>query len=286
MTAKLVDPDQLVAHGCPVAPERITIAVALEDSSAVLAFTNEPFDSELLGWSIGRVAWTNATTVAAHAGLLCALHCEATEQGFDQVLRRVEVADRQAIWALESAGFHLMDVGVTFARHRSAEGESSNIDSGLAVRLADERDVEMLVDGMAGQPWGSRYDADPTYTAERIEALRARWLWNSFKGRAAAFLVGEIDGQVAGYVVCLFDEQTGHGEIDLVGTIPKFRGRGVAAAAIQAAVRWFDSVADLVTVRTQASNFTAAALYERAGFRLSSSDITYRKRFDSEEQVA
>ena len=87
-------------------------------------------------------------------------------------------------------------------------------------------------------------------------------------------------------MICLLDETSGHGEIDLVGTIPEFRGRGVAAAAIHEAVRWFDAVADVVTVRTQASNFTAASLYERAGFRLSSSDITYRKRLDSEEHDA
>jgi ribosomal protein S18 acetylase RimI-like enzyme len=91
---------------------------------------------------------------------------------------------------------------------------------------------------------------------------------------------------VAGYVICLLDEATGHGEIDLVGTIPEFRGRGLAAAVVQEAIRWFDSVAEIVTVRTQASNFTAATLYERSGFRLSLSDITYRKRLDSKEQDA
>jgi hypothetical protein len=43
---------------------------------------------------------------------------------------------------------------------------------------------------------------------------------------------------------------------------------------------WFLSKAELVTVRTQATNYAAANLYERAGFTLRSSDLTFRLSLD------
>ena len=125
-------------------------------------------------------------------------------------------------------------------------------------------------------PWGSRYEADPEYSEDAVRELRTQWLWNSHRGRAAAVLVGRLDDDAAGYVTCLLDEPTGHGEIELVGTLPRFRGRRVAHRLLQHAVSWFSTRATRVTVRTQATNFAAAALYEKAGFTLAFSDLTFR----------
>ena len=54
------------------------------------------------------------------------------------------------------------------------------------------------------------------------------------------------------------------------------RGRRVAARILAAAVSWLSTRATLVTVRTQATNVAAATLYERSGFTLHASDLTFR----------
>jgi GNAT superfamily N-acetyltransferase len=146
----------------------------------------------------------------------------------------------------------------------------------LIVRPSTDADMEAIVAAMVGQPWGSRYESDPAYDAGRIRDLRGRWLWNSHRGRADVVLVGILDGRPAGYVTCRLDRSTGHGEIELVGTLPEFRGRRVASRILAHATAWFSTRATAVTVRTQATNIAAANLYETGGFTLRSSDMTFR----------
>ena len=64
--------------------------------------------------------------------------------------------------------------------------------------------------------------------------------------------------------------------IELVGTLPGFRGRRVASRVLAHAVAWFSRRATTITVRTQATNTAAANLYESGGFTLRGTDLTFR----------
>src|SRR5215207_4074893 len=76
----------------------------------------EPFDSELLGVRIGRTVTPAAPQRRQLEALLQHLSAQAQAAEFDQLLSRVRASSFNEIWALESAGYLLMDVGVTFAR--------------------------------------------------------------------------------------------------------------------------------------------------------------------------
>jgi GNAT superfamily N-acetyltransferase len=169
-----------------------------------------------------------------------------------------------------------MDVGVTFAQ-RVAPGTRQAVNhDDLRIALSTDSDIELIARDMVLEPWASRYEADPAYAPERVRELRSRWLTNLHRGRAQAFFVGTMEGQPAGYVTCNIDGRTGIGDIELVGTMPAFRGRKVASRVMEHALWWFGTRTHLVTVRTQATNIGAATLYERAGFTLHSSDLTFR----------
>lgn len=268
-----------VSARCAVDPARISVGLLLEDAEGGLAFSREAFDSDVLGLEIGRVVEAWGPSAEAHLALLGELVTRARGLGYDQVLRRVPIRHLAEVWALERSGFELMDVGLTFAR-RTRGPVQPPAHQDLVVRPATAEDVEQIVEGMATLNWGSRFESDPAYPADRVRDLRARWLRNSLGGRADAFLVGEIDGRTAGYVTCLVDAAERIGDIDLVGTLPEFRRRGVASRVVEHAVAWFSTRVDLVLVRTQATNFAAAALYERAGFTLFASDLTLRLSLD------
>jgi ribosomal protein S18 acetylase RimI-like enzyme len=202
--------------------------------------------------------------------------------GFDQLLRRASFANLSEVWGLERSGFELMDVGVTFARPVTGRVDAPAPDD-LLIRPSTDADIREIAAVMVVQPWGSRYEADPAYDPADVRELRARWLWNSHGGRADVVLVGLLEGRPAGYVTCRVDRHTGHGDIELVGTLPEFRGRRVAPRIMAHALAWFSTRATLITVRTQATNIAAANLYERAGFTLHASDMTFRldlSRFD------
>jgi ribosomal protein S18 acetylase RimI-like enzyme len=166
-----------------------------------------------------------------------------------------------------------MDIGLTFSRTFAGPHEPA-ANPEVEVDFATERDVDSLLETVLDAPWGSRYEADPAYAPGAVRELRARWLRNSLAGRADAFLIGFVDGVPAGYVTCRIHGDVG--EIDLVGTAPAYRRRRVAATVVDHALGWFSTRVADVTVRTQATNFAAAQLYERSGLRLLQSDLTYR----------
>jgi GNAT superfamily N-acetyltransferase len=245
-----------------------------------VVFTRDAFDSELLGLEIGRITEVPATSTSELRALFDRLLVSASAEGYDQVLRRSALGNLQEIWALEGSGFELMDVGVTFGQRVTAGTRpvagGGDCNGDLRIALSTDEAVEAIVHEMVLQPWGSRYEADPAYDVERVRALRRQWLLNSHRGRAHAFFVGWLDGRPAGYVTCLVDADARTGEVELVGTLPGFRGRRVAPRILENALAWFSARVDFVTVRTQATNFTAAALYGRAGFTLHASDMTFR----------
>ena len=234
------------------------------------------FDSECVGLEIGRHQRRSRVAAAEYRCLFEAVLCRARMGGYHQVLRRTAVSNLAEVWGLEGAGFELMDVGVTFAQRVAPGTREAASHSDLQVALSTDRDIEAIARDMVLEPWASRYEADPEYAPERVRELRSRWLSNLHRGRAQAFFVGTMDGQPAGYVTCHIDGRTGIGDIELVGTMPAFRGRRVASRVMEHALWWFGTRTNLVTVRTQATNIGAATLYERAGFTLSSSDLTFR----------
>jgi GNAT superfamily N-acetyltransferase len=267
--------EELARHHGDIQTSDVELAWVSEPEPGAVTFKPEPFDSQLLGIRIGRIVSLRAMTAAGYDALLSALIRRVGQLGYAQVLRRTGLEHLQETWALGRHRFELMDVGLVFVRwlkDRLEEPEYAD----LNVRHANDADVEAIVAGMLDEPWGSRYEADPGYTGERVRALRTRWLRNSYRGRAAAFFVGAIDGEPAGYVICLLDPSERRGEIDLVGTLPSYRGRKVASRVLEHAMAWFSERAAVVTVRTQATNYAAAALYEKCGFSLHASDATYR----------
>lgn len=255
--------------------EDVALAFELAGCPGGIAIVDDRFDSDVFERRIGRVLDVGAPQAATRAALLEAIAQSATSEGFDQLLRRTPAGERVEAWALGRAGFELMDIGVVFARS-VVDLASAIVRPDIAVRVATDEDIADIASGMLEQPWGSRYESDPTYTLQQVRELRRRWLWNSHRGRADIVLVGEIDGRVGAYATCVLDAHTRRGDVELVGTLPAFRGRGAAAHLVAHAIAWFSTRADAATVRTQATNTVAVRVYERAGFTLDSCDTTYR----------
>ncbi len=254
---------------------QLQFGLKLEGRDVAIAITLDPFDSEMLNLRIARVHATDVASADEFCGLYAELSTKSRALAFDQLVRRVPVERLSEIWALERSGFELMDLGITFARRITGRITAKDYPD-LVIRPATEDHMQRIIPAMVVHPWGSRYDADPAYQSADIQRLRTQWLWNCYKGRADVVLVGEIDSQPAGYVTCLVDRRSGNGWIELVGTLPSFQRRGVAARILEHALAWFSSRTDYVTVGTQATNYAAAKLYERAGFTLAQSDATYR----------
>lgn len=110
---------------------------------AVPVLTDEPFDSELLGMRIGRVR-RHETDPPDRPLLVADLAVRGKSEGYDQLLSRVPLTALPEIWAHESVGFEVMDVGVTFARTIDPSFSASTPNSCIT-RLATDADIEVLL---------------------------------------------------------------------------------------------------------------------------------------------
>ena len=283
MMIREVAGDRIVELLGDVDPFKVLLATSAENQNAGIAVTHDLFDSELLKMPIARVLGARAPSTGAFVMLYADLAERLQELGFRQLLHRVDVEDTAEIWALERSGFELMDVGIALAYRFDGPLTAPHYDD-LTVEAATADDVKQLAPAMVLQPWGSRYEADPAYRPGDVRELRTRWLWNSFEHRADLFLVGKIDSHVAGYLAGMLDQATGAGVTDLVGTLPEFRRRRVASRILNHAAAWFSTRTDRLTVKTSAGNYAAANLYEKAGFTLCRSDLTFRLALNPAEE--
>ena len=244
----------------------------IEIDGGSLAFERVAFDSEIFGFEVARVT----DCAAKDASRLRALHAAAVEragrEGFTHLSRRVLGDDRAEIDALERAGHGLLDLGVIFDHDLRGVAPSKGL--AVGVKVAEERDIERVVAECAGIFLTSRYYHDPAFHAQGAEEVHRRWIWNSFRGRADAVLVLE---DVNAFVACAVDA-SGTGNIALFGVAPSAQGRGAGQRLLGGALAWFAERAKRVEVKTQATNYAAARMYERGGFRLFRSELTYGRR--------
>jgi len=204
---------------------------------------------------------------------LQALLAQAAAEGYRHLIFRIP-ADRHAvIWAAERAGFRLVDVGLdsTFSFPSASIPEPPPM---LPVRAARPDDLPRLKE-ISGDAFAqSRFTADPFFSDEQTRAFYERWIANLAGGLAQAVLVCDLAGEVAGFVSCALKAE--EGRIPLIATAATRRHHGIGRGLVSAALQWFAGAgAQVVRVKTQASNYAALALYHRAGFTVSSAELTF-----------
>jgi ribosomal protein S18 acetylase RimI-like enzyme len=217
---------------------------------------------------------------SALADEVAAALAHARAQGYAHVIFRSAADDSAAIWAAECAGFRLVDVGVDsstcLADWPSSAGPlpSASRDAVPPIRQFRAGDIPALQNLAAGAFTLSRFSADPFFRPDQVQAFHREWVKNLCHGLAQAVLVCEVEGRVAGFVSCALSD--GEGRIPLIATDGRFRRQGIGRALMRAALRWFAAAgAKVAHVKTQAHNYPALALYHRAGFTVSRTELTF-----------
>jgi dTDP-4-amino-4,6-dideoxy-D-galactose acyltransferase len=131
----------------------------------------------------------------------------------------------------------------------------------------------------------SRFRSDPRIPKSLCTELYRLWIRNSVSREFAdSVLVSEEKGQISGLVTVLND--SGAGEIGLLGVGAKWRGRGTGKDLVHAALNWFLAQGcTTATVATQARNTAACRLYESAGFELRQADLYYHFWCDTRDSI-
>ena len=176
--------------------------------------------------------------------------------GFFQA--KVATDDVARVGSLESAGFRMIDVNVTF---RGEPGRVLGDVGGVRVATSEDRDAVVAI---AERDYSvSRFHLDPQIPDEIARAIKRDWADNFFRGaRGDRLLVAEADGEVIGFLLAL--DGTEASVIDLIAVATRARGRGAGRALVCGLA---DSRPDYPLVAgTQVANVGALRFYEGLGF--------------------
>jgi ribosomal protein S18 acetylase RimI-like enzyme len=220
-------------------------------------FTAHP--DEWLGRLLGRPALRLDRADTGDAGWIGRLDHEDL-----LVTAKLPAQDVAAVGALESIGFRVIDMALTF----EASAIEPRADQRVRVAKPGDRDA---VATLAGRSFRfSRFHLDPEIPRALADRVKARWAANFFMGgRGDAMVVAEQDSAVVGFLQ-LLRGPSGGVTIDLIAVAPEASRQGLARAMIGLAAQGVGGARPKGwRVGTQAANIASVRLYESLGFRLS-----------------
>jgi RimJ/RimL family protein N-acetyltransferase len=248
----------------------------------VAALRHMPWDSNHFGFCVYRVeqfdVWGDVAQLELRAARLAeAVVARARELGARTVHASLPMEAIAAIHALDSAGFRIMDVLVTWIFEHGKQQISDYPDKCI-IRGVQPGDAEVLVPlaRTAYTDTPDRFHADPHLPTERSNELYAEWIKNSFNGKLADYIVvAEVDGKPAGYTTLKLEgDHQGKSNVKTGGLIlsavaPWAEGRGVYTSMINGGLRWFQQQGVQVShLGTQVNNYPVERAWARLGFRL------------------
>ncbi len=179
---------------------------------------------------------------------------------------KVPVGDVAETSRLESAGFRVVDVNMTFARERGGSPPPAT-----AVARVDASTAAAVLD-IAGSCFRfSRFHLDPLVDDALAHRIKREWIRSYVEGRRGHSLWTVLDqGKPAGFLAVLTTDVGGKraAVIDLIGVASASQGKGFGKDLVRFFVREFSSYDELL-VGTQAANAPSMRLYESCGFRAS-----------------
>jgi len=201
----------------------------------------------------------------------------AKKNGFKYIIFKIRSQQTSTIKLLESLGFYLSDIGVTWAIEPDkfqCRNMNKNLNTRKSIKIATKKDIYILKKMVKSLFLESRFYNDPFFSKREADNLYQTWIENSVKS-AAADIVFHIPAK--GFIVCK-KLPFCTGEIVLIGVKKDFRGKGIGAILTEKAIKWFKTQdVKLVTVRTQLKNLNAMNFYINLGFYIKKYDLIFAK---------
>ena len=196
---------------------------------------------------------------------------EAVGRGFEHLSLRAPAEDPALACAAERCGFQLRDVSLDMmcSLDRLQVSEPGN----MLIRPGNVGDIPVLQDMTEGAFPLTRFSVDPFFSKEQTSRFYRTWAARLFDGLADVVLIAEVDDVVSGFVSCTNANETGR--IPLLATRADRQRKGVGRALVGAALAWFARQSRVVYVKTQAANYRALALYARAGFIPTATELNF-----------
>lgn len=195
----------------------------------------------------------------------------AKNERYEYVICHLKSPEAKNIHLLESHGFYLADVGVTWFIEIDKFATKPRLAAPAAVATTES--IPGLKELARSMFVNSRFYSDPFFSKEEADNLHEAWVENSVLGKAAN-IVFLVEGK--GFITCKLVD--GIGEIALIGVKEGCRGEGIGLSLIDSSVSWFTSRrTPAIRVKTQLKNIGAMNFYRKLGFSILSYDMAFAR---------
>lgn len=229
-----------------------------------------PWDSDHFGVSIARIDCTGLT-----GEILDSCVSEAAEQHIQLLEAFCSIANEPAANLLEANGFRLTGIQLHLEQRTIAAAPLCE----LTIRKAQEADLDALREMSWGSYTDSRYFSYPGINSDKIHSLYRIWMEKGVRGAYDdECRILERGGHILAFCCLKFERDTA--KISLFGVNPSFRRQGNGLSLLNAlkSALLQQGIKCIVTT-TQAKNFPAIRLYEKAGFMSSNMTLWFCRRF-------
>ena len=187
------------------------------------------------------------------------------------IYTKIPTTQITAAQVLEQNGFFLVDTNVVFKKNVLAQENSQATNE---MRFATSSDQDQVANLAKEAFLYSRFHLDPAFSKIQANKIKEEWVKNFFlKKRGDQMVVAVVNNHVVGFTQLIFGKDKVL-TIDLIGTDPQFRRRGIAQEMIDFAQNDCSGF-DFIRVGTQVANVASVTLYEKMGFRLETSQYVF-----------
>ncbi len=212
---------------------------------------------------------------------------ECRSIGIEHLSTKIYPADNVASFALQRNGHRLMDTRVTFTVNLKYQKPSEPPLKGIC-RLADpKRDLDVFkkLAYVCFKDGWDRFHNDPAFSKEKADQVYTNWAANSLAVYGHTCFIAEVDGEPAGFITVSIDDYANKffpfkvSVINLMVTLPKFQGRGVAKSIATESINYMHKELGMDIVRSEAqiTNWASVHAVRHAGMRLDGSVYAFSK---------
>jgi hypothetical protein len=278
------------------AEERGKVFAATRGSQIVglLVYTDLPWDTRVLGNRMGALKYVVVEPDFPQKEEVLEQLLDRTinwviSQGIEFLMCKTYADDMVTVHALEKKGFLLMDTLADYLydsrRYPLEEVSPPPLPQGATIRLAGEDDLEelMTVARAAFRDYYGRFHSDERISNQQALQVYEEWIRSSCEGYADWIPIAEIEGRIAGYIVCrkpstLEQSLTVRiGHCSIVGIHPDYHGLALFSILTHAAMELLDEVSDCVEGPTHVNNYPFHWGMEKLPWRIYDAHHSFHK---------
>jgi len=235
------------------------------------------WDSDLFGFSIASVI-----SEVLDPNILSEIESECHQNSVTMLQYLCPSEDINSVHQAEGAGFHFMDIRLTFEAQLGLHTLLPEKRESLYVSLANESHIQPLWHISAGLYKDTRYYADVNFPRDKVSLIYDRWIMNAVHGAFDDLCYALFTaGQPIGFCTVRFIDDK-NCILGLFGIAEAYQRQSLGTYFLRLImVDLYERGFSNVRVVTQGKNIAAQRTYQGLQFKTSRVDIWYHKWISS-----